>query len=217
MLQNRKTYTVLRRNCKKVGENFPILLIKSLYYRVHGKRIFAHQNCSIRGLKNIQIGNRLEIGMKYSGFSHREDRTYLNIQGKLDFTSNYGIGRGCRFDISKNAYARFGEGFVNPNSIFIISHGLEVGDQTVISWNCQFLDDDFHRIKYSNNETRKDSIILIGKCVWIGSNVLVMKGARIPNGCVVAAGSMVNQPFEEENCLIAGTPARVIRRGIEWE
>jgi acetyltransferase-like isoleucine patch superfamily enzyme len=46
---------------------------------------------------------------------------------------------------------------------------------------------------------------------------MVLKGAVIPNGCVVAAGSVVTKRFEEENSLIAGTPARVTRTGIEWE
>lgn len=208
----------LRQSCIDSGEFFPIVLMKSLYYRSRGKRIFAHQNCSIGGLKNIAIGNRLDIGLSYRGFSHRSDRTFLNVRGKLEFKSNYSIGRGCRFDIGENARAVFGQGFVNPNSLFLIFHGLEVGDRTVISWNCQFLDEDFHTLKSpGGEEICEDRTIKVGDHVWIGCNAIVLKGVVIPSGCVVAAGSIVTKSFEEENALIAGTPARVVRSEIEWE
>jgi len=193
------------------------VLIKSLYYRSRGKRIVAHKNCSIRGLANIRIGNRLEIGMSYRGFTHRSDRTYLNVEGKLEIISSYSIGRGCRFDIGPNARAVFGKGFVNPNSLFIVMHGIEVGDGTVISWNCQFIDEDFHTIKTSEKPAPQERSIRIGEHVWIGNNVIILKGAVIPNGCVIAAGSVVTKRFEEENSLIAGTPARIVRTGIKWE
>ncbi len=217
MNQYFKVISSLRRSCIQSGEFFPIVLMKSLFYRSRGKRIFAHQNCSIRGLENITIGNRLEIGLSYRGFSHKTDLTYFNILGALEFTSNYSIGKGCRFNIGENARAVFGRGFVNPNSLFVVMHGLEVGEGTVISWNCQFIDEDFHTIRSVDKVSCKEQGIKVGEHVWIGSNVTVLKGAVLPRGCVVAAGSIVTKRFKEENCLIAGAPAKVIRTGIEWE
>jgi acetyltransferase-like isoleucine patch superfamily enzyme len=212
-----RSFADLRRSCIESGEIFPFVLMKSLYYRSRGKRIFAQQNCSIKGIKNISIGNRLEIGIGLRGFSHRSDRTFLNVRGRLEFKSNYSIGRGCRFDIGPNGRARFGNGFTNPNTYFIVMHHLEVGEDTVVSWNCQFIDDNFHAIKTSDEKINREEGIRIGNHVWIGCNVLVLKGAVIPSGCVVAAGSIVTKKFTEENCLLAGSPARVVRTGIEWE
>ena len=217
MNQYLNSLSSLRQSCIKSGEFFPIVLMKSFYYRSRGKRIFAHQNCSIRGLSNIAIGNRLDIGLSYQGFSHRSDRTYLNVKGALKFRSSYSIGRGCRFDIGPNADAVFGTGFVNPNSMFIIMHGIEVGDGTFISWNCQFIDDDFHAIKDQRRLSSKEHTIQVGNHVWIGCNVIVLKGVVIPSGCVVAAGSVVTKSFTEENALIAGIPAKIIRKSIDWE
>ena len=59
--------------------------------------------------------------------------------------------------------------------------------------------------------------LMIGPHVWIGSSVTVLKGAVIPDGCVIAAGSVVCSKFEMKNALIAGNPARVIRENISWE
>jgi acetyltransferase-like isoleucine patch superfamily enzyme len=38
-----------------------------------------------------------------------------------------------------------------------------------------------------------------------------MPGVTIGDGCVIAAGAVVNRDVEE-NCLVAGVPAKVIRK-----
>lgn len=58
--------------------------------------------------------------------------------------------------------------------------------------------------------------IEIGEHVWIGTGVTVLKGSRIGSGSVIGARSLVNGPIEE-SCIAAGTPARVVRKGVRWE
>ena len=59
--------------------------------------------------------------------------------------------------------------------------------------------------------------IIIGDDVWIAQRVTLIKGAQIPSNCVVGACSLVNIKFKEEGCIIAGNPAKVIKRNIRWE
>ena len=92
-----------------------------------------------------------------------------------------------------------------------------MGDGCSISWGCQFLDDDFHDLEYEGRTEVLNPQIKIGSHVWIGSRVSVLKGAVIPDGCVVAANSVVNKVFTEKNCLLAGNPAKVIRRDVSWK
>lgn len=54
------------------------------------------------------------------------------------------------------------------------------------------------------------SPVYIGREVWIGAKSSVLRGAAIPDGCVVGAHSLVNKPLEGR-CLVAGVPARKIR------
>lgn len=58
--------------------------------------------------------------------------------------------------------------------------------------------------------------ICIGNHVWIGYAVTLLKGAVVPSGCHIAAGSIVNKAHKEKNSVLAGTPARCIRSNIEW-
>ena len=106
--------------------------------------------------------------------------------------------------------------FINANCLFVISNGLEIGDNTVISWNCQFIDDDFHKINYEG-KVESSKIIHIGSHVWIGANSVILKGVSIADGCVIAANSIVTKSVTEQNVLIAGNPAKIIKREIQWE
>ena len=55
--------------------------------------------------------------------------------------------------------------------------------------------------------------IVIGDDVWLGANVVVLDGAVIGQGCVVAAGSVVRGELEPYS-VYAGVPAkRVGARG----
>jgi acetyltransferase-like isoleucine patch superfamily enzyme len=51
--------------------------------------------------------------------------------------------------------------------------------------------------------------ITIEEDCWIGSHAVVLKGVRIGQGAIVAAGAVVNQ--DVESCsIVAGVPAKVV-------
>ena len=43
-----------------------------------------------------------------------------------------------------------------------------------------------------------------------------MKGVTVKDNCVIGSSSLVNNSFEESNVIIAGVPAKIIKRNIEW-
>lgn len=55
--------------------------------------------------------------------------------------------------------------------------------------------------------------ITIGDDCWIGQYVRICKGVSIGNGSVVAANSVVTKDVPA-NCIVAGNPARVVKRDI---
>ena len=52
--------------------------------------------------------------------------------------------------------------------------------------------------------------IVIGKRVWLGSNVTVLPGVTIGDGAVVAAASVVTKDVPA-NSVVVGSPAKVVR------
>lgn len=52
--------------------------------------------------------------------------------------------------------------------------------------------------------------ITIGEDCWICGNVIVLAGVTIGNGSVVGAGSVVTRDVPP-NCVVAGSPARIIK------
>lgn len=104
--------------------------------------------------------------------------------------------------------------------------GITIGDNTCIGGNVKILDNDFHPVEYDKrNELllgkapedgeRANWIgtkeIVIGENCFIGCNALILKGTKLGNGCVVGAGAVVAGSFED-NCVIAGNPAKVIKK-----
>jgi len=53
--------------------------------------------------------------------------------------------------------------------------------------------------------------IEIGKNCWIGAKVTILDGAKIGNGCIIAAGSVITNKEFPDNSVIAGIPGKIIK------
>ncbi len=203
--------------CKKSESDFFVAFIRNVVIKIlYKKDFFLHQHVTLKGINNIEVSGLLKIGIDYFGFLHKKDKTLLNIQGKLIIKGDYSIGRGCRFDIAQNAILSIGYGgYISPNTNFIIMHGLKIGNNCIISWDCQFLDEDFHEITYEGKKERNKNIE-IGNNVWIGCGVKIYKGVKIPDNTIIAANSIVKSVFNFENTLIGGNPAIILKSDINW-
>ena len=65
------------------------------------------------------------------------------------------------------------------------------------------------------DQAMSEGDIVIGNDVWLATRAVVLPGARIGDGCVIAAGAVVKGEFPPFS-IIAGMPARVVgtrRRG----
>ena len=97
-------------------------------------------------------------------------------------------------------------------------HGsdVKIGNNVMIGANTKIMDHDFHSLDYIERRTdarehAKSKPVRIGDDVFIGCNSIILKGTHIGNRCIVGAGSVVSGVFEDD-CLIAGNPAKVVRR-----
>lgn len=89
---------------------------------------------------------------------------------------------------------------------------LHIGKNCFISFNVVFSLVS-HEIGTSKQRAgrRIAGDIIVGDGTWIGCNVTILPNVTIGNGCVIAAGSLINKNCED-NCMYAGVPAKLIKK-----
>jgi acetyltransferase-like isoleucine patch superfamily enzyme len=86
-----------------------------------------------------------------------------------------------------------------------------IGQNCVIAAGVNIIDSNGHILNSLNRTVGRDKPkeIIIGDNVWIGLNSIILKGTKIGNNSVVAAGSVVKGDFPE-NSIISGNPAIIV-------
>ena len=65
---------------------------------------------------------------------------------------------------------------------------------------------------YDLNNYNKGKDVIIGENCWIGLNSVILPGTVLGPNTIVGAGSIVTKSFEEGYCIIAGNPAKLIKK-----
>lgn len=104
-------------------------------------------------------------------------------------------------------------GFSIPTNVFgpglaIVHYGtIIVSSNAIIGANCRIHADT--NIGASGGTSKAP---ILGDNVYIAPGVKIFGDIRIPNNTAFGANSVVNKSFSEENTLIAGIPAKVIKK-----
>lgn len=116
--------------------------------------------------------------------------------------------------IGKDTALNCGELYLAEND----SH-IHIGAKCLFSWNTNLWCTDGHSVidAQTKQRTNRGKFIEIGDHVWVGKDVKIGKNVKIASGCIVGWGSVVTKSFEEENCVIAGVPATVVKHGRTWD
>lgn len=151
------------------------------------------QNCSFEkikfrkpsngrmGKKSVRIGNSVIIFTE----------TVLTAFDNLPITILDGVFINQRCIISPNVF--IGKSVSIAHQVLLISDSHKIGSTEKRAGEVNFLP------------------IRIEDGCWIGANSIVLGGVTIGEGCVIAAGSVVNKDCEP-NSLYGGVPARLIRK-----
>ncbi len=100
--------------------------------------------------------------------------------------------------------------FINSGCRFQDWGGIQIGDGTLIGHSVVIATIN-HGLAPEKRHDNIPSPVIIGKNVWIGSNVTVLPGVTIGENSVVAAGAVVTKDVPA-NVIAAGVPARIIRK-----
>lgn len=200
---------------------FRVSLLKTLSCYLRGKPIVmgrAFHVAGLAGMTFIDKESQLRLGLRPYGFADPKQRAIIRNRGRVIIGGKVAIGVGSQLDVGPDATLTIGRGtYLSPGVRIVVSKGLTLGQDCAIGWNVQFLDDNFHGFGTAGSEWPPSAQeIVLGEHVWVGSHALIYRGVIIADGCIVAGGAVVTQSVSDPNCLIAGNPAVVVRRGVSW-
>lgn len=151
-------------------------------------------------------------------------------KARLRYGRGLTVGYCCRFDLAgEGVVLEIGEDCKMNDRVHIVAHeSVRIGDGVLMASNI-FISDTSHGSfteDASAPDVAPDDRLLvtkptvIGNNVWVGEGVCIMPGVTIGDGCTIGANSVVTKSVPA-NTVVAGAPARVIRRWNEesrtWE
>ena len=105
---------------------------------------------------------------------------------------------------------------INSGCVIYTGNGVSIGRQVAVAANCTFAATN-HAYKDASRPIMEQGFlpsrggIVVEDDVWIGANVVLLDGARVRKGAVIAAGSIVRGEVAAYT-VVAGTPLRVVGR-----
>lgn len=127
------------------------------------------------------------------------------------------------FNHANNVKLLIGKNFQCSQAVFFLYNPkteLLIGDSCMFSNGIIIRLGELPHLIFDKNTKQYIDItegVYIGNHVWIGEGAYITKKVSIPNGCVVAAKSVVTKRFNNADCVLAGNPAKEVKTGIKWE
>lgn len=185
--------------------------LRLLFFFKNPKGMLLEKHVSFFNLPRIKWGTFLKLG------------SYVHVsalgKGEVTLGNSVGIGAYSRIVISTSLY-KLGAHIKIGNNVSIGEFaylggggGLEIGDECIIGQylSCHpenHVSSDLNVAIRFQDVTRRG--IKIGKNCWLGSKVTILDGVELGDGCIVAAGAVVNKSFPP-NSIIGGLPAKLIK------
>ena len=141
-----------------------------------------HKNIKLHDIWNTRISRTAEFG----GLG------LINCQGGIELLSNAAV-----MTATKQATLEFEQNvFINRNVIIACRKHITIGAGTIIGPNVVIYDHDHRfdtngRVKENAPNPYKEGDVVIGKNVWLGAGVIILRGTTIGDGSIIAAGTIV--------------------------
>ena len=161
----------------------------------------------------IEVNGSVDFNITQTQGLNNKTCGYMVFRENSDFVcdGNFVFSSGCRLGVMKNAKLTIGSGYCNYDTKIYCFNNITIGKNVAIAENVIIRDSDNHNIEGAVNSAP----IVIGDNVWIGMGAMILKGVTIGSGSIVAAGAVVTKDVAP-NTIVAGVPAKEIRKDITW-
>jgi acetyltransferase-like isoleucine patch superfamily enzyme len=157
--------------------------------------------------EDVTIGDRSWLYSSWAFVQYAGER-------ELKIGDDTGIYLASIFDVGPNGDVQIGDFVSIDSAVISTNHKVSIGSYTLISFSVVIADSAV-AVPWSSRRSLKeegvssDRDIVIGENVWIGARSIILGGARLGEGAIVGAFSVVDfevPPFS----IVAGNPARVV-------
>ena len=157
---------------------------------------------------NVVVG---EGSWLYSSFAFVQ---YAGARG-MTIGNNTGVYQGSIFDIGPDGDVHIGDYVSLGSAVISTNSRVSIGDFSLISFQVVIADNPY-AVPWSSRaaiegqgSSSSDRDVIIGDNVWIGARSVILGGARLGEGAIVGAFSVVDSevpPFS----VVVGNPAHIV-------
>ena len=176
-------------------------------------RIYPNARLTVAAGGRLEVTGRLALGVTWADGRYYASHAVVRRGATLRVTGAMAIHTEFRLWVNEGATVTLGSGYVNSGLNLSAWDAVTVGDDCVISERVTIRDSDNHTLRGGGPD---HAPVVVGNHVWIGIGATVLKGVRIGDGAVIAAGAVVVDDVPPR-ALVGGVPARILREDVDWD
>lgn len=179
---------------------------------VHKTANLLKSHFSVTGNNNSVV---IEEGVKINHCNIRVkgNNIKVRIDKNVELTGCVAsIFTGCSMSIGADTTMGNGEITVAEET------SLSIGKDCMFAHGYEVRTSDMHPIYDLKTGQRLNygAPINIGDHIWLGRDVVILKGVTVSNNVVIGIHSVVSKNIDSPNSIAIGSPARVIRNEVVW-
>lgn len=137
-------------------------------------------------------------------------------RGCVVFHGTCYIGNSSSLSIGNSGTVEFGDAFYSSAMLRLVAYyNIKFDEGVHVGWECTIMDTDLHRmVSKDGKKTNKGyGSVHIGKNNWLGMRCIVLKKAKTPDYCTIAAGSTVSGDYTSiGSYTVIGPDTNIIKR-----
>lgn len=198
------------------GYNNNIILV------VDGENKLLPKNKIIKGLQIDINGNNntivieLPVVMYSTSISINSNNCSIKINRLSEF---HNVFMRLHFGYGQNFHCGEHTVFYDTKIMMDGNSNIRIGKECLFAGETSLWAADGHSVIDKNTNKVLNATyhpLIIGDHSWIGFRCIITKNGNLPSNCIVAAGSVVSKTFTESYSIIAGNPARIVKKNINW-
>lgn len=163
------------------------------------RRIF-NKIKSLLKLLQIKMFYQKNVDIKWSCRISSTTILRINDKGKIIFGENVETRDNVILNVSDGGKIIIGDRtFINDGTYINSRENIHIGSDTLLGQGIKIYDHDHDYVSSDFKSKFQKKSIMIGDKVWIGSNCIILKGVKIGNNSVIAAGSVVRKDVPDNS------------------